>query len=150
MSDTPTLAADAIRVLIVDDEPELTELLSVAVTAAGRRPFVARDGYGALRTARRHSPHAVVLDGMLPDLDGIQVLRRLRYENARLPVLMLTARDAVEYRLDGLSSGADDYGGNLVEVYVYGLRAKIDRERRPMIHTVRGAGYVLRPADDEA
>ncbi|MEU9455554.1 response regulator transcription factor [Streptomyces sp. NPDC048277] len=241
MSDTPTPAAGAIRVLIVDDEPELTELLSVAVTAAGWQPFVAQDGYGALRTARKCGPHAVVLDGMLPDLDGIQVLRRLRYENARMPVLMLTARDAVEYRLDGLSSGADDYvtkpfsleevmlrlrgllrrsgagdvvedegvrvlgdlvlgektrevrrggtpisltakefdllrflmshprqvlsktqildhvwnssfdgGGNLVEVYVYGLRAKIDKERRPMIHTVRGAGYVIRPADDEA
>ncbi|MGW7425579.1 response regulator [Streptomyces sp. NPDC054813] len=97
MSATPTRAADAIRVLIVDDEPEPTELLSVAVTAAGWRPFVAQDGYGALRTARRYSPHAVVLDGMLPDLDGIQVPRRLRYENTRLPVLMLTARDAVEY-----------------------------------------------------
>ncbi|MFF7474085.1 winged helix-turn-helix domain-containing protein [Streptomyces sp. NPDC008092] len=242
MSDTPTPAPGEIRVLIVDDEPELTELLSVAVSAAGWQPFVARDGYGALRTARAHGPHAVVLDGMLPDLDGIQVLRRLRYENARLPVLMLTARDAVEHRLDGLATGADDYvtkpfsleevmlrlrallrrsgaggpaaaadegvrvlgdlvlvertrevrrggtpvpltakefdllrflmdhprqvlsktqildhvwnssfdgSGNLVEVYVYGLRAKIDKERRPMIHTVRGAGYVIRAADDE-
>lgn len=98
-----------VRVLIVDDEPALTELLSVAVTEAGWRPYPVADGHSALRAARGCAPHAVVLDGMLPDLDGIQVLRRLRYENPRLPVLMLTARDALEHRIDGLSSGADDY-----------------------------------------
>ncbi|MFF3148434.1 response regulator, partial [Streptomyces sp. NPDC057927] len=87
---------DRVRVLIVDDEPALTELLSVAVTEAGWRPYPVADGHSALRAARGCAPHAVVLDGMLPDLDGIQVLRRLRYENPRLPVLMLTARDALE------------------------------------------------------
>lgn len=79
------------------------------MTGAGWQPFVADDGHGALTLARSCAPHAVVLDGMLPDLDGVHVLRRLRYENARLPVLMLTARDALEHRLDGLSAGADDY-----------------------------------------
>lgn len=98
-----------VRVLIVDDEPGLTELLSVAVTEAGWRAYPAADGYSALRVARGCAPHAVVLDGMLPDLDGLQVLRRLRYENPRLPVLMLTARDGLEHRIDGLSAGADDY-----------------------------------------
>jgi two-component system OmpR family response regulator len=179
---------------------------------------------------------------MLPDLDGIQVLRRLRQESPKLPVLMLTARDALEHRIDGLASGADDYvtkpfsleevvlrlrallrrsgtggaggagsggsvlalgdlvlvtdtrevhrdgthipltakefdllglllshprqvlskalildrvwsgcfdgGGNLVEVYISSLRRKLDRGRTPMIHTVRGVGYAIRPPGD--
>ncbi|WP_315903972.1 response regulator [Streptomyces fulvoviolaceus] len=95
--------------LIVDDEPELTELSSAAVTEAGWRAFAAEDGRSALRIARRCAPHVVVLDGMLPDVDGVEVLRSLRGENARLPVLMLTARDGLEHRIDGLSAGAGDY-----------------------------------------
>ncbi|MBC2901923.1 response regulator transcription factor [Streptomyces cupreus] len=98
-----------VRVLIVDDEPGLTELLSVAVTEAGWQPYPALDGHSALGLARACAPHAVVLDGMLPDLDGLQVLRRLLAEQPDLPVLMLTARDALEHRLDGLEAGADDY-----------------------------------------
>jgi len=109
MSGTLASRTGRVRVLIVDDEPGLTELLSVAVTEAGWRPYPAADGQSALRIARGCAPHAVVLDGMLPDLDGIQVLRRLRYENPKLPVLMLTARDTIEYRIDGLENGADDY-----------------------------------------
>ncbi|MDT7841875.1 response regulator transcription factor [Streptomyces justiciae] len=228
-----------VRVLIVDDEPALTDVLSVAVEEAGWRAYPASDGQSALKVARGCAPHAVVLDGMLPDLDGLQVLRRLRSENPRLPVLMLTARDALEHRLDGLDAGADDYvtkpfsleevvlrlrgllrragaqhtradtsvrvlgdlvlteetrevhragtpiqltakefdllslmmahprqvlskaqitdhvwstsfdgGGNLVEVYISSLRRKIDRGRAPMIHTVRGLGYAIRPTED--
>ena len=227
-----------VRVLIVDDEPALTDVLSVAVEEAGWRACPAPDGQSALETARGCAPHAVVLDGMLPDLDGLQVLRRLRYENPKLPVLMLTARDALEHRLDGLEAGADDYvtkpfsleevvlrlrgllrraaaeqdrtgapalvlgdlvlteetrevhradlpvqltakefdllslmmghprqvigkaqildhvwsssfrGGNLVEVYISSLRRKIDKGRAPMIHTVRGLGYAIRPVED--
>jgi two-component system OmpR family response regulator len=228
-----------VRVLIVDDEPALTDVLSVAVEEAGWRAYPALDGQSALRTARGCAPHAVVLDGMLPDLDGLQVLRRLRYETPKLPVLMLTARDALEHRLDGLEAGADDYvtkpfsleevvlrlrgllrragaeharadesvrvlgdlvlteetrevhragtpvrltakefdllslmldhprqvlskaqildhvwstsfdgGGNLVEVYISNLRRKIDKGRAPMIHTVRGLGYAIRPEED--
>ncbi|WP_149823171.1 response regulator transcription factor [Streptomyces tailanensis] len=97
--------------LIVDDEPGLVETLSVAVAVAeaGWRPYPAGDGESALRVARACAPHVVVLDGMLPGLDGVQVLRRLRDENPRLPVLMLTARDALEHRIEGLSAGADDY-----------------------------------------
>ncbi|MET7848488.1 response regulator transcription factor [Streptomyces avermitilis] len=109
MSGTPGSRNGRVRVLIVDDEPALTELLSVAVTEAGWRPYPAADGHSALRLARGCAPHAVVLDGMLPDLDGLQVLRRLRYESPKLPVLMLTARDALERRIEGLAMGADDY-----------------------------------------
>jgi two-component system OmpR family response regulator len=231
----------AVRVLIVDDEPQLSEVLAVAVSEVGWQPFTAANGHAAVRLARECDPHAVVLDWMLPDLDGLSVLRRLRHENTDLPVLMLTARDALEHRLKGLSEGADDYvtkpfsleevvlrlrgllrrsgmgtegsaadasvrrlgdlgmsgrsrevwrgdtpisltakefdllwflmgsprqvfskaqllehvwnssfdgEGNLVEVYVYSLRSKIDKGRAPMIHTVRGVGYVIRAADD--
>ncbi|MEV5844668.1 response regulator transcription factor [Streptomyces sp. NPDC051985] len=239
MSGTSASRTGRVRVLIVDDEPGLTELLSAAVADAGWRPYPALDGQTALRLARGCAPHAVVLDGMLPDLDGLQVLRRLRYEMPKLPVLMLTARDAVEHRIDGLEAGADDYvtkpfsvaevvlrvrgllrragtertsvedsvrilgdlvltgesrevqragtpirltakefdllsllldhprqvlskaqilehvwstsfdgGGNLVEVYISSLRRKLDRGRAPMIHTVRGMGYVVRPVED--
>ncbi|MGW0420642.1 response regulator transcription factor [Streptomyces sp. NPDC003015] len=109
MTSTSGPRTGRVRVLIVDDEPALNEVLSVAVTEAGWRPCPALDGRSALRSARDCAPHAVVLDGMLPDLDGLQVLRRLRFENPRLPVLMLTARDALEHRLDGLEAGADDY-----------------------------------------
>ncbi|MDX3584189.1 response regulator transcription factor [Streptomyces europaeiscabiei] len=109
MAGTSATRTGRVRVLIVDDEPGLTELLSVAVTEAGWRAYPAADGHSALRVARGCAPHAVVLDGMLPDLDGLQVLRRLRYENPRLPVLMLTARDGLEHRIDGLAAGADDY-----------------------------------------
>ncbi|MFD4603548.1 response regulator transcription factor [Streptomyces sp. NPDC058464] len=239
MSATAGVRTGRVRVLIVDDEPGLTELLAAAVADAGWRPYPALDGQTALRLARGCAPHAVVLDGMLPDLDGLQVLRRLRYEMPRLPVLMLTARDAIEHRIDGLEAGADDYvtkpfsleevvlrlrgllrragteqppaddsvrvlgdlvltgesrevqragtpikltakefdllsllldhprqvlskaqildhvwstsfdgGGNLVEVYISSLRRKIDRGRAPMIHTVRGMGYVVRPVEE--
>lgn len=239
MTGTPGYRKGRVRVLIVDDEPALTDVLSVAVEEAGWRAYPAADGQSALKAARGCAPHAVVLDGMLPDLDGLQVLRRLRYENPRLPVLMLTARDTLEHRLDGLGAGADDYvtkpfsleevvlrlrgllrradarhtgadpavrvlgdlvlteetrevhraatpihltakefdllsllmdhprqvlskaqiidhvwsssfdgGGNLVEVYISSLRRKIDRGRAPMIHTVRGLGYAIRPAED--
>ncbi|MEU1454440.1 response regulator [Streptomyces avermitilis] len=158
MSGTPGPRNGRVRVLIVDDEPGLTELLSVAVTEAGRRPYPAADGHSALRRVRGCAPHAVVLDGMLPDLDGLQVLRRLRYESPRLPVLMLTARDALERRIEGLAMGVDDYVTkpfSLEEVvlrlrglYVSHLRRKIDKGRPPMIRTVRGLGYAIRSAED--
>jgi two-component system OmpR family response regulator len=225
-----------IRVLVVDDEASLSELLSMALRYEGWDVRTAADGASAVRTAREHRPDAVVLDVMLPDFDGLEVLRRLRAEAPEVPVLFLTARDAVEDRVAGLTAGGDDYvtkpfsleelvarlrgllrrsrmtaarhgselvvgdlvldedshevrrgddlieltatefellrylmrnpkrvlskaqildrvwnydfGGqsNVVELYVSYLRKKIDAGRTPMIHTVRGAGYVLKPA----
>ncbi|MFF1722845.1 response regulator transcription factor [Streptomyces sviceus] len=96
------------RVLIVDDEPALGEVLSVAVTEAARRPYPALDGRSGLRTARGCAPHAVVPDGMPPALDGLQVLRRMCFENPKLPVRTLTAPDALAHRLDAPETGADD------------------------------------------
>jgi two-component system OmpR family response regulator len=224
-----------VRVLVVDDEPALAELLSMALRYEGWEVRAAADGHGAVRAARDFGPDIVVLDVMLPDIDGFEVLRRLRDRSPVVPVLFLTARDAVEDRIAGLTVGGDDYvtkpfsleevvarlrgllrragitarqqdamlsvgdltldedshevhrdgtrveltatefellrflmrnprrvlskaqildrvwnydfGGqaNVVELYISYLRKKIDAGREPMIHTLRGAGYVLRP-----
>ena len=229
---------EAVRVLVVDDEPNLTDLLSMALRYEGFQVRTAATGNSAVRLAREFRPNAVVLDVMLPDLDGLEVLRRLRGHTPDVPVLFLTARDAVEDRIAGLTAGGDDYvtkpfsleeviarlrgllrragvaasardesvltvgdltldedshevrragaaialtatefellrffmrnprrvlskaqildrvwnyafGGqaNVVELYISYLRKKIDAGREPMIHTLRGAGYVLKPAE---
>jgi two-component system, OmpR family, response regulator len=228
---------EPVRVLVVDDEATLTDLLSMALRYEGWHVRSAGNGMAAVRLAREFEPDAVVLDIMLPDLDGLEVLRRLRGVKADVPVLFLTARDAVEDRVAGLTAGGDDYvtkpfsleevvarlralmrragvgtvrddamlvvgdlsldedshevrrggdlvtltatefellrflmrnprrvlskaqildrvwnydfGGqaNVVELYISYLRKKIDVGRAPMIHTLRGAGYVLKPAE---
>lgn len=226
----------AIRVLVVDDEPTLAEVLASVLRYEGWEVRTAGDGSTAVRTAREFGPDAVVLDIMLPDFDGLEVLRRLRAANPRVCVLFLTARDAVEDRIAGITAGGDDYvtkpfsleevlarlrgllrranvaraasenllvvgdlamdedarevrraddlveltatefellrylmrnprrvlskaqildrvwnydfGGqaHVVELYISYLRKKIDAGREPVIHTVRGVGYVLKPA----
>ncbi|MEL4505470.1 response regulator transcription factor [Luteococcus sp. H138] len=225
-----------IRVLSVDDEPSLTELLSMAMRYEGWDVSTAATGTAAVKTAREVRPDAIVLDMMLPDFDGLEVMRRIRTEQPDVPVIFLTAKDAVADRIGGLTAGGDDYvtkpfsleeliarlrallrrsgatapqndsllvvgdltldedshevtragdeinltatefellrylmrnpkrvlskaqildrvwnydfGGqaNVVELYISYLRKKIDHNRAPMIHTMRGAGYVLRPA----
>ncbi len=225
-----------IRVLTVDDEPSLTELLSMAMRYEGWEVSTAASGLGAVKTARDVRPDAIVLDMMLPDFDGLEVMRRIRTEQPDVPVIFLTAKDAVADRIGGLTAGGDDYvtkpfsleeliarlrgllrrsgattprddsllavgdltldedshevarggeeinltatefellrylmrnpkrvlskaqildrvwnydfGGqaNVVELYISYLRKKVDADRSPMIHTMRGAGYVLRPA----
>ncbi|WP_186762903.1 response regulator transcription factor [Lentzea tibetensis] len=225
-----------VRVLVVDDESTLAELMSMALRMETWDVRTALDGYTAVRTAREFHPDAVVLDIMLPDIDGLEVLKRIRAETPNVPVLFLTAKDAVEDRIAGLTAGGDDYvtkpfsleevvlrlralmrrtgvteanagarlvvgdlslnedtrevyragdsidltatefellrylmrnpkrvlskaqildrvwsydfGGqaNIVELYISYLRKKIDVGRTPMIHTMRGAGYVLKPA----
>ena len=98
-----------VRVLVVDDEATLAELVTMALRYEGWEVRSAGDGAGAVRIARELRPDVVVLDIMLPDLSGIEVLRRLREQNPNLPVLFLTARDAVEDRIAGLTAGGDDY-----------------------------------------
>jgi two-component system OmpR family response regulator len=228
-------AANGVRVLVVDDEPTLAELVTMALRYEGWEVRSAGNGITAVRLARDFRPDVVVLDVMLPDLSGLDVLRRLREHTPNLPVLFLTAKDAVEDRIAGLTAGGDDYvtkpfsleevvlrlrallrrtqvaesvagstltvgdltldedsrevyrggtpvdltatefellrflmrnarkvlskaqildrvwhydfGGqaNIVELYISYLRKKIDAGREPMIHTLRGAGYVLKP-----
>lgn len=225
-----------IRVLVVDDEPTLSELVGLALRYEGWQVRTAADGTSAIAAAREFKPDLVVLDVMLPDVDGLEVLRRLRADIERMPVLFLTARDDVSDRIAGLTAGGDDYvtkpfsieelvlrlrallrrsslalttdsativvgdlvldedarevrragdlisltatefellrflmrnpkrvmskaqildrvwnydfGGqaNIVELYISYLRKKVDAGREPMIHTMRGFGYVLKPA----
>jgi two-component system, OmpR family, response regulator len=226
----------ALRVLVVDDEQNIAELISMALRYEGWEVHQALTGSKAVAAAREFKPDAVVLDMMLPDFDGMEVLRRMRAFDPGVPVVFLTARDSVEDRVAGLTAGGDDYvtkpfsleelvarlralvrragaqavvhehvltvgdltldedshevfrggdeisltatefellrflmrnprrvlskaqildrvwnydfGGqaNVVELYISYLRKKIDAGREPMIHTMRGAGYVLKPA----
>ncbi|MBS3179959.1 MULTISPECIES: response regulator transcription factor [unclassified Pseudoclavibacter] len=104
-------AADgsAIRVLVVDDEPSLTDLLRMALRYEGWEVRTAADGASAIKVAREFKPHAAVLDIMLPDTDGLSLLHRIRADDETLPVLFLTAKDALADRLAGLTAGGDDY-----------------------------------------
>jgi two-component system OmpR family response regulator len=225
-----------LRVLVVDDEANIAELIAMALRYEGFEVRAAHTGTGAVSAAREFRPDAVVLDIMLPDFDGLEVLRRMRATEPDVPVVFLTARDSVEDRVAGLTAGGDDYvtkpfsleelvarlrgllrrsgarqaatsstlvvgdleldedshevfrsgaeitltatefellrflmrnprrvlskaqildrvwnydfGGqaNVVELYISYLRKKVDAGRAPMIHTMRGAGYVLKPA----
>ena len=224
-----------LRVLVVDDETNIAELISMALRYEGFEVRAAHTGTKAVSAAKEFRPDAVVLDIMLPDFDGLEVLRRMRATEPDVPVVFLTARDAVEDRVAGLTAGGDDYvtkpfsleelvarlrgllrrsgarqavassllvvgdleldedshevfrsgeeimltatefellrflmrnprrvlskaqildrvwnydfGGqaNVVELYISYLRKKVDAGRAPMIHTMRGAGYVLKP-----
>jgi len=224
------------RILVVDDEPSLAELLSSVLRYEGWEIVTAGDGTSAVRAARDFQPDAIVLDIMLPDFDGLEVLRRVRAVLPHVCVLFLTARDSVQDRINGITAGGDDYvtkpfsleevlarlrgllrragmtrtsagieltvgdlimdedarevrrdgelieltatefellrfmmrnprrvlskaqildrvwnydfGGqaHVVELYISYLRKKVDSGREPMIHTVRGVGYVLKPA----
>lgn len=228
-----------IRVLVVDDEASLTDLLQMALRYEGWDIKTASDGSSALATARDFRPDAVVLDIMLPDIDGLQVLQRMRADGNDVPVLFLTAKDSLDDRIAGLTAGGDDYvtkpfsleevvarlrglirrstltvdanespvlhvgdleldedshevrrdgrlieltatefellrylmrnprrvvsksqildrvwdydfGGksSVVEIYISYLRKKIDTDGlSPMIHTVRGAGYMIKPGE---
>ncbi|WP_460718841.1 response regulator transcription factor [Nocardia heshunensis] len=106
---TDRIAADAATVLVVDDEPNILDLLCSALRLSGFDVTGAGSGRAALEAATRRPPDVIVLDVMLPDLDGYTVARRLRAQGSEVPVLFLTARDAVEDRIEGLSAGGDDY-----------------------------------------
>jgi two-component system OmpR family response regulator len=104
----PVRAAEA-RLLVVEDDPNIVELLSASLRYAGFDVATATDGHQALRTAREFRPDLMVLDVMMPGVDGFEVVRRLSGEGNRCPVVFLTARDAVEDKITGLTIGGDDY-----------------------------------------
>src|SRR4051794_3877982 len=109
----PTLTrpdGSPLRVLVVDDEVNIAELISMAVRYEGWAPSVAHTGSKAVSAAKELRPDAVVLDVMLPDFDGMEVLRRMRSQHPDVPVLFLTARDSVEDRVAGLTAGGGGYG----------------------------------------
>src|SRR5437763_12923432 len=95
-------------ILIADDDTKLTKMLSRMLAYEGYRVLTATDGWDALAQAEAHHPDLVVLDWMMPHLDGLEVARRLR-ATSPTPILMLTARGAIADRVEGLDSGADDY-----------------------------------------
>ncbi len=97
------------RILVVDDEPAVRASLARALRLDGYEVALASDGHGALDAIGGAAPDAVVLDVLMPALDGLEVCRRLRAAGDRTPVLMLTARDQVRDRVGGLDAGADDY-----------------------------------------
>ena len=96
-------------VLIVDDDQRLLKMLQRTLAYEGLDVLTARDGRKALDQVRDHQPDLIVLDWMMPEMDGLEVIRRLRAEQDQTLVLMLTARDAIDNRVEGLSSGAADY-----------------------------------------
>ena len=101
--------AAKIRVLAVDDERNIVELVAMALRYEGFETQTAADGAQALEAVRSFAPDLIVLDVMLPDIDGFELQARIRADGHQVPVLFLTARDAVEDRVRGLTLGADDY-----------------------------------------
>ncbi len=100
--------ADA-HILVVDDEPAITDLLATALRYMGYRVTTAATGLAALESAAARAPDLVILDVMLPDIDGFEVCRRLRAARDLVPVIFLTARDAADDRVAGFVRGGDDY-----------------------------------------
>ena len=97
------------RVLVVEDDEEIAQVLQRSLRMEGYEVRTSADGEAALQDADAFSPDLVILDLGLPKLDGIDVARTLRRDGGDVPILMLTARDAVEARVEGLDAGADDY-----------------------------------------
>src|SRR5437868_9086121 len=100
---------EAMRILVVDDDRAVRDALRRALTLGGYEVHTADGGEQGLAQVASSAPDAVVLDVMMPDLSGVDVCRLLRREGNRVPILMLTARDAVSDRVEGLDAGADDY-----------------------------------------
>lgn len=97
------------RLLVVDDEPNIRELLSASLKFAGFEVETASNGIEAIDTAKKYRPDLIVLDVMMPDMDGFEVTRKLRSRGENYPVVFLTAKDDVQDRVAGLTVGGDDY-----------------------------------------
>ncbi|UWP82864.1 response regulator transcription factor [Dactylosporangium fulvum] len=137
------------KVLVVDDEASIRALLSATLRLTGFEVRVATGGREALAAAAEYAPDLVVLDVMMPDLDGFEVAQRLRTSGRPVPVLFLTARDSVEDRISGLTVGADDYVAKpfSLEEVVLRIRAILRRSLGDQQQLVDGG--VLRYADLE-
>ncbi len=130
------------RILVVDDDRKLREMLRRALEGAGFEVVTAEDGGRALAAVSQKAPDLIVLDVLMPGVDGFGVTRRLRERGDAVPILMLTVRDAVEDRVSGLDAGADDY---LVKPFALDeLLARV----RALLRR-RGDGELLRFADLE-
>ena len=118
------------RILVIDDDPTVTSVLKRGLAYEGYQVDVAATGAQGLTIARDHAPDLVILDVMLPGLDGFQVLSRLRAADAALPVMMLTARDGPADQVRGLDGGADDYVVKPFTLDVLSARVKALLRRR--------------------
>jgi two-component system OmpR family response regulator len=136
------------RILVVDDEPNISALLSATLRLVAFEVRVAETGHRALVAIEEFDPDLVVLDVMLPDLDGFEVAKRLRATGRQVPVLFLTARDALEDRISGLSAGGDDYVTKPFSLEEVVLRIKAILRRSQPDLTPPDSG-VLRYADLE-
>jgi two-component system response regulator MprA len=150
----------AMHLLVVDDDPAVLEALALVLDLNGFEVTTAVDGREAIRTLSAASPDAVILDVLMPGLDGLEVCRRIRASGDRTPVLMLTARTEVSERVAGLEAGADDYLAKPFarEELIARLRALLrrtgwegdnrllrfeDLELDPLAHEARRAGRLL-------
>jgi two-component system, OmpR family, response regulator MprA len=133
------------KILVVDDEPAVRDSLRRALELEGYSVDLAADGVEALeRLGANGEPDALILDILMPRMDGLEACRRLRREGYRLPVLMLTAREEVENRVAGLDAGADDY-----VTKPFALEELLARIRALLRRTSAGSGEILRFADLE-
>ena len=140
-------------VLIVDDDPKLLKMLQRTLVYENLNVLTATNGLEALPLVQAHQPDLLIVDWMMPKMDGLALVRRLRDEENKTMVLMLTARDAIENRVEGLESGADDY---LVKPFapaelVARVHAMLRRvEAKPENQKVSYAGVTLDPSTREA
>jgi two-component system response regulator MprA len=137
--------SEATRILVVDDDPKIRTVVRRGLAYEGYRVVEAASGEEALEKAREHLPHLVVLDVMMPGIDGLEVTRRLRSAGDAVAILMLTARDEVRDRVEGLETGADDY---LVKPFSFEellarVHALLRRNAAPAGEVLRFAGLEL-------
>ena len=146
-----TTAAPEARLLVVDDEPNIVELLAASLRYAGFEVATAATGTAALQLARTFRPDLLVLDVMMPEMDGFELVRRLRGEGARTPVLFLTARDATEDKVTGLTLGGDDYVTKpfSLEEVVARIRAVLRRTTERQAHQATRLSFEDIELDDE-
>lgn len=124
-----------LRILVVDDEPKIVDVISMALRFQGFGVEPAGTGRDALTAVSAFKPHLLLLDVMLPDMEGFEVARRLGAERAGVPIIFLTARDATEDTVRGLTSGGDDY-----VTKPFSLEELIARAHDPAPHGARGVG----------
>lgn len=142
---TPGNVVKEARLLVVDDEPNIRDLLASSLRFAGFDVITAEDGATAFHLATTENPDLIVLDVMLPDMDGFTVTRRLRNAGTRIPVLFLTARDDMRDKIQGLTVGGDDY-----VTKPFGLEEVVARIRAILRRTMEsGDDGILRIADLE-
>lgn len=136
------------HILVIDDDPAVTSVLRRGLSYEGYTVATAADGASGLAAARETPPDLVVLDVMMPGIDGLEVLRRLRAADPALPVLMLTGKDAPADQVQGLETGADDYMVKpfSFEVLLAHIRALLRRREAEQPQALRYADLTLEPA----